>query len=200
MRADARTLVLLTAGWLSAGCVTLQHAPKSVQEEKLLVRVWVGACPAQVDCLLSRDRRRYQGALLALERDTLTLLAWQKPDPIVALPIDSVAQIRLYRGRRPSVKSAVRQGLLGAAVGAVGGATWGAIAGAPFGEAGELAAWGAAGGAATGLVGGVYVGIFEGDEHWEAVSLASLRTLYCLTNEKANCRPERDLVADAAAL
>ncbi len=183
-------IALSTFVLLTAGCATIQHAPESVKSE-LLVRVWVSTCPPQVACVLSEGGRRYQGALLALEPDSLTLYAWQEPDPAVTLPIGSVGQIQLYRGRKPSVESAVRRGLLGAALGAVGGA----IVGAPFGEAGELA-WG---GASIGLVGGVYSGIFEGDDHWEAVSLTSLRTLYCLTNEKANCRPEHDLVASASA-
>ena len=38
-----------------------------------------------------------------------------------------------------------------------------------------------------------FVGIFEGEEHWEQVSQRSLRTLFCLTNEKANCGPDQDL-------
>jgi len=178
------TFVLLTGG-----CATMQHAPEPVKSE-LLVRVWVSTCPPQFACALSEGGRRYQGALLALEPDGLTLFAWQEPDPAVTLPIGSVEQIQLYRGRAPSVESAVRRGLLGAGLGAVGGA----ILGAPFGEAGDLA-WG---GASIGLVGGVYSGIFEGDDHWEAVSLRSLRALYCLTNARADCDPAPDLVATAS--
>ena len=180
------TFVLLTGG-----CATMQHAPESVKSE-LLVRVWVSACPPQVACVLSQGGRRYQGALLALEQDSLTLLAWQEPDPAMTLPVGSVDQIQLYRGRKPSVESAVRRGLLGAVVGAAGGAVWGAIA--PFGEVGDVAR----AGAATGLVVGVYSGIFEGDDHWEAVSLRSLRTLYCLTNARADCDPAPDMVATAS--
>lgn len=190
------TFVLLTAG-----CATMQHAPESVRSE-LLVRVWVSTCPPKVACVLSEGGRRYQGALLALEPDSLTLLAWQEPDPAMTLPVGSVDQIQLYRGRRPSAKSAVRRGLLGAVVGAAAGAVGGAVVGAisPFDEAGDLAATGAAVGAVTGLVGGVYSGIFEGDDHWEAVSLRSLRTLHCLSNARADCHRNQDRVATASTL
>ena len=186
-----RCVALVTIYVLSTGCVTVQQAPEPVKEE-ILVRVWTSTCEPQTGCVPSSRRR--QGALIAMDSSSLTLLAWREPDPAVTLSIRSVDRIDLYRGKVPSAKAAARRGFVGALVGAAGGAALGAVLGGLVGDPGRGAAEGAALGGTAGLVGGVYAGIFEGDDHWEAVPVMSLYTLYCLTNEKADCKSGEEVL------
>lgn len=179
--------IVATIAVLGSGCATMQQAPEYMKEE-LLVRAWVSTCELEVGCKASGKSRRYQGALIHMDADSLTLLAWREPDPAVTLPVGSLERLQLYRGRVPSLKAALRQGAVGALAGAVGGALIGAVTGSFYGDVGEGAAEGAATGAAVGFSAGLYSGIFEGDDHWETVPQKSLYTLYCLTNEKADCK------------
>lgn len=184
---DRHTMsTVATIALLATGCATMQQAPGYVKEE-LLVRAWVSTCQLEAGCAVSGPARRYQGAVVHMDEDSLTLLAWRERDPAVTLPIRSIARLQLYRGKVPSLAAAARLGAQGAIRGAVGGAVLGGVIGAFYGDAGESAAeWAVIGGTA-GALGGVYEGIFEGDDHWEAVPVRSLYTLYCLTNEKADC-------------
>ncbi len=116
-------LILSALAMLTTGCATLQHAPASVKSD-LLVRVWVPLCSADAACV-STERRRYQGALIHMDPTGLTLFGWQESDPAVTLALASVTEIRLYRGRKPSVAAAVKHGLVGAGVGAaLGRSRW----------------------------------------------------------------------------
>jgi hypothetical protein len=190
---------LAAATILCAGCITVQHAPESMQKEQLLVRVWVDPCSAEAlrdrtpesdrDCATDADGRRIQGAVIAFHESALTLLAWQESDPAVTISTASVLSVQLYRGRVPSAKAALEKAAIGALMGAALGAASGAIIGGmdPWLDAGDAALQGMAAGAGIGAVSGALAGIFEGDDHWEKLPLASLRTLYCHTNERARC-------------
>jgi hypothetical protein len=170
----------------------MQQAPEWTKEYELLVRVWTTSCPTEATCASSGQERRVQGAVLAMDSISLTLLAWREPDPMLTLPLSTVTRTHLYRGLVPSAEAALQEGLKGAVRGAVAGAILGAVWGGVFeGDAGETAGDLAAVGATAGALGGIYTGIFEGVDHWEAIPLNSLYSLYCLTDDKADCRPVR---------
>jgi len=188
----SRRLVVALTTLVVAGCATMQQAPEWAKEYELLVRVWTTSCPPETTCAASGQERRIQGAVLAMDSVGLTLLAWRESDPAVTLPLSTVTRIHLYRGLVPSAEAALQEGLKGAVRGAVAGAILGAVAGGVFeGDAGETAGDWAAVGATAGGLGGIYTGIFEGVDHWESIPRESLYSLYCLTNDKADCLPAR---------
>ena len=190
-----RSVVLGTIALFTTGCATMQQAPESVKE-KLLVRVWVSTCPPAATCADWSPERRYQGALLHMDADQMTLLAWKEADPTLTIPLALVTELHLYRGRKASAEAAVGEAAKKGAFGAVAGAVLGAVAGAVFGGGvAEGAGSGAVSGAAWGAAAGAYEGIFAGVDHWEAVPVKSLYTLYCLTNEKADCIAEQEVMA-----
>jgi hypothetical protein len=171
----------------------MQQAPESVKEYELLVRVWTADCATGSGCASAGQGGRVQGAVLVMDSVSLTLLAWREPDPMVTLPLSTVTRIHLYRGLVPSAEAALKEGVKGAAKGAVLGAILGAVGGAVFeGDAGEAAGDWAAFGATAGALGGIYTGIFEGVDHWETIPMKSLYSLYCLTDDRADCSPATD--------
>jgi hypothetical protein len=157
----------------------MQQAPESVKEYELLVRVWTADCATGSGCASAGQGGRVQGAVLVMDSVSLTLLAWREPDPMVTLPLSTVTRIHLYRGLVPSAEAALKEGVKGAAKGAVLGAILGAVGGAVFeGDAGEAAGDWAAFGATA--------------DHWETIPMKSLYSLYCLTDDRADCSPATD--------
>lgn len=166
--------VLTVLVLLSSGCVMVQHAPKATERE-LWVRFQV-------------SHQTHKGALLALDRDSLSVVAWNEPDAAVTVPISAVSALELYRGRNPSAKAALKGAAVGAVLGAAGGGITGLITGAVSGDPGRGLAEGAAVGAGTGLVAGAIAGILEGEDDWQSIEIESLRAIFCGLKNAPSCR------------
>jgi hypothetical protein len=102
----------------------------------------------------------------------------------VPLVAGSVGGSRLARTGRtpPALDSTIQESWP-----AVRGTAGGLILGSLFGEPGGGAKAGLGLGLASGLWGGVYHGIYEGEDHWEEVSMDSLRRVYCALKRTPEC-------------
>ncbi len=176
----------ISAAVAFVGCASLEHYPKP--NDDLWVRVSVAGCSTGTRCADAPNPGHYKGVLMAVDEDSLVLLAWDEREAAVAIPVRAISAVELYRGTKPSAGAAAKNAVVGALLGGLVGGAGGLLGGAIAGDAGDGLRDGVAAGAGTGLAFGMLKGIFEGDEHWAEISVAGLRRLFCLRVRSPVCR------------
>jgi hypothetical protein len=162
------------AAVLLAGCTSVKQYPEATRDE-----LWV-----KMELV---DGTTYRGALLEYGDDSLMLVVWDEPEPDVTVAVSQVARVELYRGQLTSLEGVLERTGEEVAIGAAAGTAGGLILGALLGSPGEGAKAGLGIGVGAGLWGGVYNGIYEGEDHWEEVSMESLRHVYCALKSTPAC-------------
>ncbi len=163
-----------TAALVLTGCTSVKQYSKATEDE-----LWVK--------MKVSDGRTYKGALVEWDADSLLLIVWDEPKPDITVPVDRIVRVQLHRGQLTTFEGVLSRTAKETAIGAAAGTAGGLFIGALFGEPGEGAKAGLGMGVAAGLWGGVLNGVFEGEDHWEDVSLESLRRVYCALKRTPAC-------------
>ena len=156
------------------GCTSVKQYPEATRDE-----LWVK--------MKLVDGTTYTGALLEFGDDSLMLVVWDEPEPDITVAVGHVARVELHRGQLTTLEGVLKRTGEEVAIGAAAGTAGGLILGALFDAPGEGAKAGLGAGIAVGLWGGIYNGIFEGEDHWEEVSMESLRRVYCALKRTPAC-------------
>ena len=171
-----RRLVAHTAvaALVLTACSQVRQYPEATRDE-LWVRIELA------------DGSKYKGALVDLGADSLLVVAWDENDPVVRAAVDEVRCVELHRGQLTTLKGVIDRTAKETAIGVGAGTAGGLLLGALFGNPSEGAKAGFGIGVGGGLWGGIYGGVFEGEDHWEEVSMESLRTVYCALKKTPEC-------------
>ena len=118
-----------------------------------------------------------------------------------AVPVEQIARLEVYRGRRGSAEAAMKGMAKGALLGAAAGAVLGvsnAVMGAILDsseDAGEVIAAGAAGGAVIGAAAGALDGATNGDAVWQEITIRRLLQDLCRCPEPEGSSTDTTLIA-----
>ncbi len=191
--------VVLVAATVSAAaaCGVQPSGPPAPTGLRLRITHWESA-PGQAS---ERGApATHEGRLIFASYDSVVVYSLRERRE-VAVAVQEISRLEIYRGQRGSAEAAVKGAAKGALLGAGAGAAVGAstaVMGAILGrgeDAGKQIVAGAAGGAVIGAAGGAYAGATEGDPVWQEITIRRLLQDLCRCQEPERARPDTTIIA-----